>query len=349
MNSFGLTPEGQPARLFTLARADGLRADISDFGGTVVRLFAPDRDGRLEDVVLGCERVTPNTPYLGCIVGRVGNRIARGCFTLDGATYALAKNNAPAGRPCHLHGGQVGFDRRLWRATETQSPDGPRLSLSYRSPDGEEGYPGNLDVTVAYTLTADRGLRIDYSATTDHATPVNLTNHSYFNLAGEGAGSILDHVVEMPSTHYTPVDPGLIPTGQEASVEGTPFDFRRPQQIGARIDAAHEQILFGAGYDHNFIIHGPAGALNRAATVFEPQSGRVLEVLTTEPGMQFYTGNFLDGSFAGKRGHVYGRRHGFCLETQHYPDSPNQPQFPSVILRPGQVLRSTTIYRFSTK
>jgi aldose 1-epimerase len=347
MNSYGLTPEGHPTRLFTLANAAGFRADISDYGGTVVRLFAPDRAGRLQDVVLGCDRVTQGTPYLGCIVGRVGNRIAGGRFTLDGVSYSLAKNNAPAGRPCHLHGGIVGFDRRRWQATEVPSTDGARLSLTYRSPDGEEGYPGNLDVTVDYTVTADNALRIDYTAQTDRATPVSLTNHSYFNLAGEGAGSILDHLVEMPSTHYTPVDAGLIPTGHLAPVEGTPFDFRRPQRIGARIDADHEQIRFGSGYDHNFVISGPAGALNRAAIVVEPASGRRLEVLTTEPGMQFYTGNFLDGSFTGKNGHAYGRRHGFCLETQHFPDSPNQPQFPSVILRPGQVLRSTTIYRFS--
>lgn len=349
MTSFGFTPEGQPARLFTLANANGFRADITDHGGTIVRLFAPDRNGVLQDVVLGCEGILPNTPYLGCIVGRVGNRIAAGRFTLDGVTYSLATNNAPAGRPCHLHGGKVGFDRRIWRATESRSADGPRLSLSYRSPDGEEGYPGNLDVTVDYTVTADNALRIDYTATTDRATPVSLTNHSYFNLAGEGAGSILDHLVTLPSTHYTPVDCGLIPTGQIAPVAGTPLDFGTPHRIGERIDADHEQIRFGSGYDHNFVISGPAGALNLAATVSEPNAGRVLEVLTTEPGMQFYTGNFLDGSFAGKNGHRYGRRQGFCLETQHFPDSPNQPQFPSVILRPGQTLRSTTVYRFKVQ
>jgi aldose 1-epimerase len=335
--------------LFTLANAAGFRADITDHGGTVVRLFVPDRQGRLQDVVLGCDTVVANTPYLGCIVGRVGNRIAAGRFTLDGTTHTLATNNAPAGRPCHLHGGKTGFDRRLWHATESRSPAGARLSLAYRSPDGEEGYPGNLDVTVDYTVTADNALRIDYTATTDRATPVSLTNHSYFNLAGEGSGSILDHVLTMPSTQYTPVDSGLIPTGELAAVAGTPFDFREPKKIGERIDAEHDQLRFGTGYDHNFVVPGPTGALNLAASVHEPISGRVMEVLTTEPGMQFYTGNFLDGSFTGKHGHVYGRRHGFCLETQHFPDSPNQPQFPSVILRPGVTLRSTTVYRFKVQ
>ena len=349
MISFGLTPEGTPARLFTLTNAAGFRADISDYGGTIVRLFAPDRHGTLQDVVLGSDGIIPKTPYLGCIVGRVGNRIAGGRFTLDGVAYTLATNNAPAGQPCHLHGGNVGFDRRSWNATETTTPEGPRLALSYRSPDGEEGYPGNLDVRVDYTVTADHALRIDYTATTDRATPVSLTNHSYFNLAGAGAGSILDHVVTLPSTHYTPVDRGLIPTGELAPLAGTPLDFQTPHRIGERIDVSHPQLQYGSGYDHNFVIKGPSGALNLAASVYEPNSGRVMEVLTTEPGMQFYTGNFLDGSFRGKDGQVYGRRHGFCLETQHFPDSPNQPQFPSVILRPGHTLRSTTIYRFSVQ
>lgn len=346
---FGKTPDGRPARLYTLQNARGFRADITDYGGAVVRLYAPDRRGRLEDVVLGFDTVedyAAHPVYFGCIVGRVGNRIAGGKFSLDGRTYSLACNNTPAGRPCSLHGGLRGFDKVLWSATPLALPAGQALRLDYRSADGEEGFPGSLDVTVTYTVTADNALRIEYAATTDRATPVNLTNHSFFNLAGEGSGSVLDHIVTLRARHYTPVDAGLIPLGQLAPVEGTPLDFTTPHPIGKRIGSAHEQLRLAGGYDHNFVLDRGAAGLVHAATVEEPKSGRWLEVHTTEPGLQLYTGNFLDGSFAGKSGHVYQRRDGFCLETQHFPDSPNQPDFPSIILRPGATLRSTTIYQF---
>lgn len=350
MQSFGQLPDGSPARLFTLASANGLRADISDYGGAIVRLFAPDRAGTLADVVLGFDCVEDyarHSPYFGSLVGRCGNRIAQGRFTLDGIIYPLAQNNSPGGIPCHLHGGVRGFDKVVWRAEQENTPAGPALRLTYRSRDGEEGYPGNLDVTVIYTLTADNAVRIDYFATTDRATPVNLTNHSYFNLAGHGAGSVLDHTLMLTASRYTPVNAGLIPTGEIAPVSGTPLDFRAPHRIGERIDAGHEQLRLAHGYDHNFVCDIPAPATpTLIATARDPRSGRVLDVLTTEPGVQFYSGNFLDGSFTGKDGCVYSPRGGFCLETQHFPDSPNQPHFPSVILRPGTELRSTTLYRF---
>lgn len=356
MQPFGQTPDGQTARLFTLENARGFRADITDFGGAVVRLFAPDRHGRLDDVVLGFDSVegyAAHRSFLGALVGRYGNRIAHGRFTLDGVTYALATNNTPAGIPCHLHGGRRGFDVVTWEATPENTPGGRALRLRYRSRDGEEGYPGNLEVEVVYTVTDDNALRIDYTATTDRATPVALTNHSYFNLAGDGSGEILGHALTLHASHYTPVNAGLIPTGEIATVADTPFDFRSPHTIGERIERSHEQLRHGSGYDHNFVIDGSSATgtsrLQPAATVFEPKSGRILEVLTTEPGLQFYSGNFLDGSFTGKNGHRYARRCGFCLETQHFPDSPNQPRFPSAILRPGQTLRSQTVFRFSAR
>ena len=353
--SFGKTSDGRETRLFTLQNASGFRADLADFGGTIVRLFAPDRRGELADVALGFAGVTDyaeRSPYFGCVVGRYGNRIADGRFSLDGRTYDLARNNTPAGMPCCLHGGIAGFHQAIWRAKPVNTARGPALHLSYRSADGEEGFPGNLEVNVTYTVTADNTLRIDYEAATDQATPVNLTNHSYFNLAGEGTGDVLNHVVTLPASHYTPVNAGMIPIGQVAPVAGTPLDFTLPHAIGERIDAPHEQLRYGLGYDHNYIIDRPAAAGAApvlAAHVLEKSSGRVLEVLTTEPGVQFYTGNFLDGTLTGKRGRVYGHRHGFCLETQHFPDSPNQPAFPSTILRPGAVLKSTTLFRFSAQ
>lgn len=348
-HSFGKTPDGRTAQLFTLQNDRGFRAEISDYGGTIVRLFAPDRRGRLADVVLGfdsLEEYVARSPYFGCIVGRVGNRIAGGKFPLDGREHTLACNNSPGGLPCSLHGGLHGFDKVLWAATPLALPAGSALRLDYRSADGEEGYPGNLDVTVTYTVTADDALRIEYTATTDRATPVNLTNHSYFNLAGAGSGSALDHIVTLHARTYTPVNAGLIPLGHVVPVEGTPLDFTTPHAIGKRIGSAHEQLRLASGYDHNFVINRRGPGLAHAATVEDPVSGRWLEIHTTEPGVQFYTGNFLDGSFAGKDGHVYQRRDGFCLETQHFPDSPNQPEFPSVILRPGAPLRSTTIFQF---
>ena len=348
---FGKTPDGRVARLFTLENAAGLRADISDYGGTIVRLFAPDRRGRLADVVLGFERIEDyiaHSPFFGCLVGRVGNRIAHGRFTLNGRTYALAVNNTPGGLPCHLHGGLKGFDKALWTTAAFAAADGPALRMHYRSVDGEEGYPGNLDTTVTYTLTTD-ALRLDYHAVTDQPTPVNLTNHTYFNLAGDGAGPILDHQLQLHAAHYTPTNAGLIPTGEIAPVAGTPLDFTTPHAIGERIESPHEQLRFAGGYDQNFVVDRPAPGLVPAAIAWDPASGRTLEVLTTAPGMQFYTGNFLDGSFAGKTGRTYGHRHGFCLETQHFPDSPNHANFTSVILAPGAEYRSTTVFRFSTR
>lgn len=353
---FGRTREGYEAQLFTLENAQGFRADIADYGGTIVNLFAPDRHGRLADVVLGFDSVegyVAHSSYFGALIGRCGNRIAHGRFTLDGRTYTLATNNTPGGIPCHLHGGPRGFDRVIWRAEPFRAVEGAALRLRYRSADGEEGYPGSLDVTVTYTVTADNTLRIDYEARTDAPTIVNLTNHSYFNLAGEGAESVLGHVLSLNAPAYTPVNAGLIPLGQIAPVAGTPFDFLAPHTMGERIETANEQLRFAGGYDHNFVLARPANAstasLTLAATVLEPQSGRTLEVHTTEPGIQFYSGNFLDSSFAGKHGHVYPWRGGFCLETQHFPDTPNQPAFPSVTLRPGETLRSTTEYRFRTR
>ena len=349
MRPFGKLPDGRAARLYTLENNSGLHADICDYGGIVVRLTVPDRAGHLADVALGCdsvERYVPNSGYLGALIGRVGNRIAGGQFSLDGKTYALATNNSPGGLPCHLHGGLRGFDQALWAAEVTARDGQPALRLRHVSPDGDAGYPGALHVEVLYSLTADRGLRIDYTATTDRATPVALTNHTYFNLRGEGDGDILGHELTLRARRYTPVNAGLIPTGELAPVAGTPFDFTTPHTIGARITDKNPQLGFGAGYDHNFVLDSADGSLALAATVREPESGRVLEVLTTEPGVQFYSGNFLDGTRTGKSGRAYARRSGFCLETQHFPDSMNHPAFPSVVLRPGQTLRSTTVFRF---
>lgn len=352
MQPFGLTPTGQPAHLFTLQNRAGLRADISNYGGTVVRLFTPDRDGRLADVVLGfnsAEAYAGHASYFGATIGRHGNRIANGRFVLDGRTYQLATNNSPGGQPCHLHGGPRGFDKVLWQAEPSATATGPALRLRYRSADGEEGYPGNLEVSVIFTVTDDNTLRIAYTASTDRATPVNLTNHSYFNLAGEGSGDVLAHELTLRAPAFTPVNAGLIPTGEITPVAGTPFDFQTAQPIGARIERDDEQLTFAGGYDHNFVLSGPNDGVDPVATVHEPTSGRVLEVFTTEPGIQFYSGNFLDGSLKGKSGRRYDRRSGFCLETQHFPDAVNHPHFPSTILRPHTVLQSTTAYRFSAK
>ncbi len=350
---FGQLPNGQSAQLFTLQNAHGFRADVSDYGATLVNLFVPDQRGQLADVTLGFESVAgyiAHQSYFGAVIGRCGNRLAHGRFVLDGRAYQLATNNEPGGRPCHLHGGLSGFDRKLWRAEPFRSAEGPSVLLHYRSPAGEEGYPGTLDVTVTYTVTDANALRLDYEARSDAPTIVNLTNHAYFNLGGEGSGDVLDHVVTFRAPAYTPVDAGLIPTGQVAPVAGTPFDFLTPHPIGERIDAAHEQLRLAGGYDHNFVLsHPEPGGLDLAATVFDPSSGRLMEVLTTEPGMQFYTGNFLDGKTIGKQGHAYAYRNGFCLETQHFPDSANQSAFPSIVLRPGGTLRSTTVYRFGLR
>lgn len=350
MKPFGKTPEGRDTHLFTLRNQGGLTVDITDFGATVVRVFAPDRHGQMSDIVLGFDSVEgyarPKTPYFGATIGRCGNRIAHGRFTLDGKTYQLATNNAPGGIPCHLHGGNVGFNRRLWTADPL---DPATLRLHYFSPDGEEGYPGNVDVTVVFTLTDANELRIEYTANTDKPTLVNLTNHSYFNLAGEGARTVLGHALTINGSRFTPVDAGLIPTGEIAPVAGSPLDFRAPHTIGDRIDRPNEQLRFAGGYDHCFVLDGGGGELAVAAVVLEPLSGRELEVLTTEPGVQFYSGNFLDGTLLGKNGHAYERRSGFCLETEHFPDAPNHPNFPSIVLRPGETYRSTTVYRFRTQ
>jgi aldose 1-epimerase len=349
---FGLMPDGRAVSLYTLVNARGMKADITNYGGIVVRLYAPDRDGKLADVVLGYDSLDgylKSSPYFGALIGRVGNRIAHGRFTLDGKTYALATNNTPGGIPCHLHGGNVGFDKVLWQAEPLTRDGTAGLRLTYRSADGEEGYPGNLAVTVTYSLGNDNSLKIEYAATTDKATPVNLTQHSYFNLKGEGSGDILGHVLMLKASRLTPVNAGLIPTGAITPVRGTPFDFTSPRVIGERVDAADEQIKFGGGYDHNWVLDRTTDALELVATVSEPTSGRTMEVWTKEPGIQFYCGNFLDGSSVGKQGHVYPFRSGFCLETQHYPDSPNQSGFPSIILQPGRTYATETVYRFGAK
>jgi len=353
---FGVLADGREASLFALENQSGLRVEITDFGGTIVRLLAPDRAGQVADVTLGFDTVAPyqtRSPYFGSLIGRVGNRIAHGRFSLDGRVYTLACNNTPNGIPCHLHGGPGGFDKVLWHAELRQGAAGAALHLRYMSAAGEEGYPGELTVDVVYSLTAQNGVRLDYRATTTAATPVALTNHAYFNLAGEGIGDVLNHELTLRADRFTPVNAGLIPTGELAPVRGTPFDFTTPHRIGERIGAADAQLTHAGGYDHNFVLSRPAGLsateLASAAVVVEPTSGRVLEVLTTEPGVQFYSGNFLDGSLQGKCGRPYVRRGGFCLETQHFPDAVNQPQFPSVILRPGEEYRSATEYRFGTR
>ena len=350
--SFGTLPDGQPVHLYTLENKTGMRVVITNYGGTVVSLHVPDRSGQSGDVVLGfnsLDEYRTKSPYFGCLVGRFGNRIAHGKFTLDGRDYTLATNNSPADIPCHLHGGVRGFDKKLW-AAEPFTRDGlPALRLKYRSVAGEEGYPGNLDVEVVYAVTADNGLSIEYLATTDQATPVNLTNHSYFNLRGEGQGTILDHELTIRAARYTPVNAGMIPTGEIAPVAGTPFDFTQPHVIGERIGADDQQLQHGIGYDHNFVLDGQKDELRLAATVRDPVSGRIMEVLTTEPGIQFYSGNHLNGKSLGKSGQPHAHRSGLALETQHFPDSVNQPDFPSTIVRPGQTYRTTTVYQFSAK
>lgn len=347
---FGRLPDGRETRLHRLHGADGFAADIADYGGTVVNLVVPDRKGRPVDVALGlpdAARYAAQSPYFGCLVGRVGNRIAGARFVLGGRTHTLAANDQPGGRPCTLHGGKVGFDKVIWQAEPAVVGGRPALRLRHLSPDGDEGFPGNLRVEVVYSLTADRGLRLDYSAATDAPTPVNLTNHLYFNLEGEGRGDILDHKLMIAADRIVAVDEGLIPTGELAPVEGTPFDFRAAHRIGGRIGAGHEQLRRGLGYDHTFVLAtAPRPEPVLAARAVAPRSGLVLEVLTTEPGVQLYTGNFLDGSITGKSGRPYPHRSGFCLETQHFPDAINQPSFANTVLQPGQTYRSTTIYRF---
>jgi aldose 1-epimerase len=340
--------DGQPITRYTLENANGLQVNLIDFGGIITHVYAPDRDGKLADVVLGFDSLSGyegENPYFGALIGRYGNRIDEGSFTLDGQTYTLATNNGPN----HLHGGDIGFNKKVWSAEMLEEDERVGVRLNGVSPDGEEGYPGNLNVTVDYWLDNDDQLTLDYRATTDAATPVNLTNHTYFNLAGAGSGTILDHELMIDAKAFTSVDETLIPNGELRPVAGTPFDFTEPTPIGERIDADNEQLTFGGGYDHNFVLDREGSGLQRIATVYEPTSGRTLEVETTEPGVQFYTGNFLDGSNVGKGGTPYAYRTGFCLETQHFPDSPNQDDFPSTILRPGETYNSTTVYRFGTR
>jgi aldose 1-epimerase len=348
--SFGKTPDGQPVDLYVLTNKTGAEVSITNYGGCVVSLKVPDRSGKLADVVLGYENVdgyVADKSYFGALVGRYGNRIGHAQFVLDGKTYPLAKNNGEN----TLHGGIKGFNKALWSAKTIAAKEGQSLELFYLSKDGEEGFPGNLKVTVIYTLTDANALKIEYSATTDKKSVVNLTNHAYFNLAGQGSGDILGHLLMINADQFTPVDTGLIPTGELRDVAGTPFDFRKPIAIGARIDQADEQQLkLGGGYDHNFVLlRGAYTEESPAARVVEPTSGRVMEVWTTEPGIQFYTGNFLDGKTVGKGGATYPKRNAFCLETQHFPDSPNQPKFPSVVLNPGERYHTVTTYKFSVE
>jgi aldose 1-epimerase len=340
---FGTMPDGAAVERFTLANAAGVELRAITYGGIITSLRVPDRTGRLDDIVLGFDRLDGylhDHPFFGAIIGRYGNRIANGQFTLDGKTYKLATNNGPN----HLHGGDKGFDKVLWKAEPVAGKNA--IAFSRTSPDGEEGYPGNLRVQVTYTLTDKNELVVDYRATTDQPTIVNLTQHSYFNLAGQASGDILGHELMLNADRYTPVDETLIPTGELAPVEGTPFDFRKPTAIGARIGQTNRQLENGRGYDHNWVLNRAGSGLQLAARVIEPKTGRTMEIRTTEPGIQFYSGNFLDGKLVGKQGAQYNHRTGFCLETQHFPDSPNHPKFPSTTLRPGGEYRTTTVFTF---
>jgi len=338
--------DGRAITLYTLTNSHGMEVRAMNYGGIIVSIRVPDRNEQFADVVLGHETLDgyrPNPPFFGAIVGRYANRIANGTFKLDGETYTLPKNDGPN----TLHGGDKGFDKAVWDAEPLKGRTG--VAFSYFSKNGDEGFPGNLRVKVTYTLTNANALDIDYEATTDKATPINLSNHSYFNLKGEGNGDILDHEIMINADRFTPVNKNLIPTGELRPVKGTPLDFTTPTKIGARIDDNYDQLVLAHGYDHNFVINRQGGGLVLAARVYEPTTGRTLEVSTTQPGVQFYTGNFLDGTITGKQGHVYKRRYGFCLETQHFPDSPNHPSFPSTILRPGETFREKTVFKFSAK
>ncbi|MGI4834338.1 MAG: aldose epimerase family protein [Janthinobacterium lividum] len=344
--SFGKTADGTESQLFTLTNKNGVKATISTYGGTLTSLLVPDKAGKMSDVILGFDNASgylspafrKSNPYFGALIGRYGNRIAKGKFAIDGKSYQVGINN----NGNSLHGGNVGFNQKIWMAKPGTSADGETLTLTYLSKDGEEGYPGNLNVTVVYTLTANNALKIDYSATTDKATPINLTNHAYFNLALGQSKDVLAHQVTLPADRYTVVDAQLIPTGELKPVKGTPFDFTTPHTIGERI------AQVPGGYDHNWALNTTTGQ-HSAATVYEPSTGRTMEVTTDQPGVQFYTGNFLDGSLTGKNGVVYGKHAGFCLETQHFPDSPNQAKFPSTILKPGETYHTTTSYTFGVR
>jgi aldose 1-epimerase len=349
MSEVAATAEVQ---LYRFANAHGTAVAVTNYGAIITSIRTKDRDGNLADIALGYDHVEDyktavDHPYFGAVVGRYGNRIAKGTFTLDGITYSLARNNGPN----HLHGGSVGFDRVIWTPHEINGPGFQGIALTYLSKDGEEGYPGNLHCKVVYTLTEENELVVEYEATTDKPTPLNLTQHTYFNLKGEGSGSILDHELMLNAEHYTPVDDTSIPTGEIAPVKGTPFDFTRPKAIRSDLGSPHEQLVFARGYDHNFVLNksDTPGGLTHAATVYEPVNGRVLDVFTEEPGVQFYSGNYLDGRLIGKTGRPYTHRGGFCLETQHFPNSPNRPEFPDTTLRPGDTYHTKTVFRFSAR
>jgi aldose 1-epimerase len=347
--AFGKTPDGTAVEIYTLRNSKGMEATIMTYGGIVTSLKVPDKNGKFDDIVLGYDNLDgyiKATPYFGALIGRYGNRIAKGKFSLDGVEYTLATNNAPN----HLHGGLKGFDKVVWTVEEAEVGEhGPKLELAYLSKDREEGYPGNLKVKATYTLLEDNALQVKFKATTDKDTVCNLTHHSYFNLAG--GGDVLGHVVQINADTFTPVDSTLIPTGELVPVAGSPFDFRQPVVIGAHINETNnEQIKFSGGYDNNWVLNKKsAGELSLAARVSEPTSGRTMEVWTTSPGMQFYTGNFLDGTITGKGGWVYQFRNGFCMEPQGFPDSPNHPNFPTTELKPGEIYKNTIIYKFATE
>lgn len=339
------TVDGQPIDLYTMTNAHGLQVELTNYGGVIVAIRVPDKAGKLDDVALGFDDLNGylvNKPYFGALVGRYANRIANGEFTLDGVQYHLAKNNGPNS----LHGGLVGFNKKVWHGETFSGDFSAGVILTYTSRDGEEGFPGNLKVKVTYTLPENNELQIEYEATTDKATPVNLTHHDYFNLKGEGNGDILGHVLMLNADRFTPTDKTLIPTGELRSVKGTPLDFTTPTAIGARIKDNYDQLVTAGGYDQNFVINRKVNGLELAARVHEPTTGRTLEVYTTEPGVQFYSGNSLDGTVVGKSGHAYKKWEAFCLETQHFPDSPNHANFPSTILKPGETYHSRSLYRF---
>ena len=343
---YGVTKDGAAVDVYSMTNANGMIARVITFGALLTELHVPDRNGAMADVVLGFKTLDGYEgahPYFGGTIGRVANRIAKGKFKLGGHEYTLATNNAPN----HLHGGNKGFDKRIWNAQTVPAADGVAVRFTYVSPDGEEGYPGTVTASVTYTLTNRNEIRLDYTATSDKPTPINLTNHSYFNLAGDGAGDILDHELTLMADRYTPVDDTLIPTGEIATVRGTVMDFTRAIPVGARIDRVPGAAP--GGYDHNYVLNHGGGVLAVSASVKEPKTGRVMEVLTTEPGVQLYTGNFLDGTITGKAGVAYKKHFGFCLETQHYPDSINHPAFPPAVLEPGRTFKSATVYRFSAK
>lgn len=346
-SSYGTMEDGTEVSLFTMRNANGMEMKVIEYGGIITELTAPDKDGVYEDIVLGydsLEAYVAENPFFGALIGRYGNRIAKGKFTLDGVEYTLDTNNAPN----HLHGGDIGYDKVAWKGEQVESDRGVALKLTYTSWDGEEGYPGKLDIEVIYTLTNDNEVEFDYTATTDKKTIINLTQHSYFNLSAM-EDDILGHELAINADHYTPVDPTLIPTGEIAEVDGTPFDFTTAKAIGKEIGADNEQIRRGLGYDHNWVLNEGDEDMNFAASLYDPASGRFMEVYTTEPGIQFYSGNFLTAAVEGKNGIVNDYRTGLCLETQHFPDSPNQPNFPSTVLEPSETYRTTTVYKLSTK